>query len=39
MNGFGDRRTQQGKAAAKGGEMGCSLGIEVGEATVHQVTA
>src|SRR2546428_13232427 len=39
MNLFGDRRTQQGEAAAKGAEIGCSLGIEVGEAAVHHVAA
>src|SRR5260370_11327013 len=37
MNLFGDRWTQQGEAAAKGAEIGRSLGIEVGEAAVHQV--
>src|SRR6266699_3880019 len=39
MNLFGDRRTQQGEAAAEGAEIGGSLGIEVGEAAVHQVAA
>src|ERR1700693_2331951 len=39
MNLFGDRRTQQGKGATEGAEIGCSLGIEMGEAAVHQVAA
>src|SRR6266852_6809439 len=39
MNLFGDRRTQQGKGPAKSREIGGSLGIEVGEAAVHQVAA
>src|SRR5271157_1137824 len=39
MNGFGDRRTQQGKGTAEGSEIGRRVGIEVGEAAVHQVAA
>src|SRR5260370_11444364 len=39
MNLFGDRRAQQGKGAAEGREIGSSLGIEAGEATVDQVAA
>src|SRR6202521_6436259 len=39
MNLFGDRRTQLGKGATEGAEIGCSLGIEVGEAAVYQVAA
>jgi len=39
MNLFGDRRTQQGKAAAESAEIGRSLSIEVSEAAVHQVAA
>jgi hypothetical protein len=39
VNLFGDRRTQQGKAAAEPSEIARSLGIEVGEAAVDQVAA
>jgi len=39
MNGFGARWTQQGKGTAEGSEIRCSLGIEVGEAAVHEVAA
>jgi len=39
MNLFGDCRTEQGKGAAEDGEVGRSLGIEVGEAAVDQVAA
>ena len=39
MNLFGDRRTQQSKGAAEGREVRRNLGIEVGEAAVHQVAA
>src|SRR5713101_9725021 len=39
MNRFGDGRTQQGKGATEGAEIGGSLGIEVGETAVHQVAA
>src|SRR5271169_627825 len=39
MNLFGDRRTQQSKGTAEGSEIGRSLGIEMGEAAVHQVAA
>src|SRR3984893_10545510 len=37
MNLFGDGWTQQGEAAAEGAEIGRNLGIEVGEAAVHQL--
>ena len=39
MNLFRHGGTQQRKAAAEGGEIGRNLGVEVGEATVHQVAA
>ena len=39
MNLGGDGRTEQGKAAAEDSEIGSDLGIEVGEAAVHQVAA
>ena len=39
MNLFGDRRTKQGKVATEGREIGCNLGIEVGEAAVDEVAA
>ena len=39
MNLGGDGRTKQGKAAAEDGELRGEVGIEVGEAAVHQVAA
>ena len=39
MNLGGDGRTKQSKAATEDSELGGDLGIEVGEAAVHQVAA
>src|SRR5580693_3422448 len=39
MNLCGDGRTEQSKAATEDREIWCSVGIEVGEAAVHQVAA
>ena len=39
MNLGGDSRTEQSKATTEDSELGGDLGIEVGEAAVHQVAA
>ena len=39
MNFLGDRRSEQSKGSAEGGEIGRSLGVEVREASIDQVAA
>ena len=39
MNFLGDRRAEQGKGSAEGGEVGRGLGVEVRELPIDQIAA